>query len=140
MSRTSRIWAIAAGIAVMGALLVPASGAAAAPTAHKAGAIVNYTSVGKIRIRKHMQIFFSCAVACDATSTSTIKGLGGKISIPASGSLPAGPGVLQLTVKGVLIKLLKQRPGAFKLVNTIVATDPTTGATDTIHHTFRFKR
>jgi hypothetical protein len=140
MSRTSRIWSFAAAIAISGALLLPVSGAIAAPTAHKAGAIVNYTSVGKVKIGRHMQIFFSCAVACDATSTSTIKGLGGKITIPASGSLPAGPGVLQLTVKGVLLKLLKQRPGAFKLVNTITASDPTTGATDTIHHTFRFKR
>jgi hypothetical protein len=140
MSRMSRIWTLAAAIAVMGALLLPASGAVAAPTAQKSGAIINYTSLGKIRIKKHMNIFFNCAVPCNATSTSTIKGLGGKITIPASGSLAAGPGVLQLTIKGLLLKLMKQRPGAFKLVNKIVATDPTTGATDTIHHTFRLKR
>jgi hypothetical protein len=137
----SRIWKSAALLGVVSALLLPGSSAlAGAPVAHKSGAIINYTKTGKLKIAKHLLIYFTCAVNCDATSTSTIKGLGGRATITASGQIPAGPGVLQLTINGTLLKLMKANPGAFKVVNSINATDPATGAADSIAHTFKLKR
>jgi hypothetical protein len=35
---------------------------------------------------------------------------------------------------------MKAHPGKFRLAETLTATDPTTGATDTVSRTFRFKR
>jgi hypothetical protein len=141
MSRTSRIGRITALAAITAALLLPAADAVAkAPVAHKSGAIINYSSTGKLKLAKHMFIFFTCTVTCDANSTTIIKGLGLKLTIPASGELPPGPGTLRLTVKGALLKFMKARPGAFKIVNTITATDPSTGATDRISHRFKLKR
>jgi hypothetical protein len=142
MARMSSLGRAVAVVAIVGALLVPASNALAGsgPVAHKSGAIVNYASAGKLRVAKHIQIFFTCAVTCDATSTSIIKGLGAKITIPASAQLPPGTNVVQLTIKGVLLKAMKARPGAFKIVSRIGATDPATGATDQIARTFRVKR
>jgi hypothetical protein len=142
MSRKTRAGSLIAVVALAGVLLLPSTGAiAGGPVAHKSGAIVNYTSTGKIRVAKNMFIYFSCAVNCNATSTSTIKGLGGKVTIPASGTITAGvPAYIKLTVKGLLLKLLKAQPGAFKVINHISATDPTTGAVDNIRHTFKLKR
>jgi hypothetical protein len=143
MSRKSRFGKFAPLFLILGALLLPASSALAdgGPSAHKSGAIVNYTKTGKLKVAKHMFIYFTCSVTCDATSTTTIKGLGGKFTIPASGQIPAGiQGVLQLTIKGPLLKLMKERPGAFKLINHINVTDPATGATDQIAHSFKLKR
>jgi hypothetical protein len=129
-------------VAVVGVLLLPsASAVAGGPVAQKSGAIVNYTSTGKLKVAKNMFIYFTCAVTCDATSTTTIKGLGGKVTIPASGTVTAGvQAFIKLTVKGPLLKFLKGQPGAFKVVNHINATDPTTGAVDNISHTFKLKR
>lgn len=137
-------------VLVAGALLIPASQAAGAqmgsggdgPVAHKSGAIVNYTSTGKLKVARHMFIHFSCAVTCDATGRAVLRAPKIKIPITANGSgIPAGtPAFMEITVKGTLLKLLKAFPGRFKVVNTITAVDPTTGATDTIHHTFGFKR
>ena len=141
MSRMSRAGRIAALFATVCLLLAPASTALAdGPVAHKSGAIVNYVPIGKLKVAKKIFINFTCSVTCNLNSTSTIKGLGGRLTIPASGTLPAGSLFLQLTVKGVLLKLMKAQPGAFKIVNTINASDPATGATDTISRTFKLKR
>jgi hypothetical protein len=143
MSGKTRAGCLIAIVAVSGLLLLlpSANAAAGGPVAHKSGAIVNYTSTGKIKVAKNMYIYFSCAVNCNATSTTTIKGLGGKISIPASGPVTAGvPAFIKITIKGQLLKLLKAEPGAFKVINNISATDPATGAVDNINHTFKLKR
>src|SRR6266545_754467 len=142
MSRKTWAGCLIAIVAMAGVLLLPSANAAAGgPVAHKSGAIVNYTSTGKLKVAKNIFIYFTCAVNCNATSTSTIKGLGGKVTIPASGSVTAGvQAYIKLTVKGVLLKLLKAQPGAFKVINNISATDPTTGAVDNINHTFKLKR
>jgi hypothetical protein len=137
-----------ATLAAAGALLIPASQAmggaqiaSGGPAAHKSGAIVNYTSVGKVKVKKQMFIYFVCSVDCSATASTTIKGAGIKLTVPASGNIPANvQGFVQITPKGGLLKLLKAETGKFKLVNTITATDPTTGATDTISHAFKLKR
>jgi hypothetical protein len=140
--RKTRAGSLIAVVALAGVLLLPSTGAiAGGPVAHKSGAIVNYTSTGKLKVAKNMFIYFTCAVTCNATSNSTIKGLGGKVTIPASGTISAGTqAYIKLTVKGLLLKLLKEKPGAFKVVNNISATDPTTGAVDNINHTFKLKR
>ncbi len=142
MSRKTRAGSLIAILAVAGLMLVPSTAAVAdGPVAHKSGAIVNYTNTGKLKVAKNMFIYFTCAVNCNATSTSTIKGLGGKIRISASGTISAGvQAFIKLTVKGQLLKLLKSKPGAFKVINHIKATDPTTGAVDQISHTFKLKR
>jgi hypothetical protein len=140
-----------AALAVTAAVLLPASqaaaggaeiaGAGAGQVAHKSGAIVNYTSTGKVKIKKNMFIYFVCSVDCSATSVTKIKGPGGHITVPASGNVPANvQGFIKITPNGGLLKILKAEPSKFQLVNTITATDPTTGATDTISHAFKLKR
>ena len=47
---------------------------------------------------------------------------------------------LQITVKGALLKLMKQHPGRFHLSVTYTATDPATGAMDSVSRGFKFKR
>lgn len=141
---------MACAVMVAGALLIPASGAAGAqiasggdgPVAHKSGAIVNYTNLGKLKVARHMFIHFTCAVTCDLTGRAVIRAPKIKIPITATASGIAGgaPAFMEITVKGTLLKLLKAFPGRFKVVNTITAVDPTTGASDTIHHRFGFKR
>ncbi len=143
MSRAGKRTTLAA-LAVVGALLlVPAAQASAGdgPVATKSGAIVNYTSTAKVKIKKKMFIYFACNIDCSLTSTTKIKGPGGHITVSASGVLTAGvQGFLRITPNGNLLKLLKANPGKFRLVNTIVATDPTTGAQDKIQHSFKLKR
>ncbi len=142
MSRKSRIGSFVAALAVTGVLLIPASGAAAdGPVAHKSGAIVNWVTKGKVRIRKHIQPVAVCSVACNVTGTGVLKGLGARIPFGDSGSF--GPNEffgLALIVKGKALKTIKQNAGKFKLTETLIATDPTTGATDKISRAFRLKR
>jgi hypothetical protein len=135
-------------LVVAGALLIPASQAGAGamasgdgPVAHKSGAIVNFLPAGKIRVKKHFQPLALCSVNCNVTGTAVLKGLGGKSTITDSSSFPANqPFGLQITVKGALLKLMKANPGRFHLSETYTATDPTTGATDTVSRSFKFKR
>jgi hypothetical protein len=88
-----------------------------------------------------MFIYFTCAVTCNASSNTTIKGLGGKVTIPASGTVTPGvTAFIKLTVNGVLLKLMKAEPGRFRVTNQITATDPTTGAVDNISRGFKLKR
>ena len=142
MSRMSRIWSFAAAVAVIGALLVPASSAVASgPVAHKSGAIINYTSTGKLKVGKRIEIKVVCAVNCDVTSTTVIKGPGFKTTSSVSGGLTAGvAGGPFFKPNGPLLKAIKADTGKWRLANTITATDPATGATDTISHTFKLKR
>jgi hypothetical protein len=138
-------------LAVTGALLIPASQASAGgaqiasggdgPIATKSGAIVNFMPAGKIRVKKRFQPLAVCSINCNVTGTAVLKGLGGKATITDTGSFPAGqPFGLQIRVKGELLKLMKASPGRFHLAETYTATDPLTGATDTVSRTFAFKR
>src|SRR5690348_1614419 len=128
MSRKSRRGTIAAAIAVSGALLLPAAGAVAAPTAHKSGAIVNYTTTGKLKIAKKIVVPFVCSVNCDVVSTLKIKGPFVKGSDTEQGSLQAGA-IAGHFIKpsGTLKKLMLANPGRYKLVSHVTATDPATG-------------
>jgi hypothetical protein len=132
-----------ASIAVAAALLLPASSALAGdgPVATKSGAIVNFVTTGKIKVAKHFQPLAVCSVNCDVTGTAVLKGMGGRATITDTGSFPANQTFgLSITVKGQLLKLMKANPGKFRLAETYSATDPSTGATDTISQNFKFRR
>jgi hypothetical protein len=139
-----------AAVLAVGALLIPASQAGAGahiasagggPVATKSGAIVNFVPAGKLRVRKQIQPLAVCSVNCDVTGTAVLKGLGGKANITDSGSFLANqPFGLRITIKGFLLKLMKQHPGRFHLSVTYSATDPATGATDSVSRGFKFKR
>ena len=141
MSRKSRIWSLAAAVAVIGALLLPVAGAAGSPAAHKSGAIINYLTTGKLKIGKKIIVPFVCSVNCDVVSTLKIKGPFVKGSDTETGSLQAGVAAGHfIKPSGTLLKLLKASPGRYKIVSHIRATDPATGATDPIAHSFKLKR
>jgi hypothetical protein len=141
MSRMSRIGTFAAAVAVVGALLLPATGASAAPTAHKSGAIVNYLSTAKIKIAKTMTVPVVCSVDCNVVSTLKIKGPFVKGADKEHGTLTAGVAAGHfIKPSGPLLKLLKASPGRYKLVSHITATDLATGAVDKIAHAFKLKR
>jgi hypothetical protein len=149
MSRAGKRTTFAA-LAVAGALLIPAAPAAAGahiakggdgPIATKSGAIVNFLPAGKLRVAKRFQPLAVCSINCNVTGTAVLKGMGGKATITDSGSFEANqPFGLQIRVKGVLLKLMKANPGKFRLNVTYTATDPTTGATDTVSRPYKFKR
>jgi hypothetical protein len=151
MSRRARTRTTMAALAVTAAVLLPTSQAAASgaeiasagngPVATKSGAIVNWVSGFKLKVSKRIQPLAVCSVNCDVTGTATLKGLGGKASFSDSGSFQAGQLFgLYVVVKGGLLKLMKRYPGRFHLSETLTATDPTTGAVDSISRTFKFKR
>ena len=150
MSRAGKRTTIIA-LAACAALLVPASQAGAGgaelaaagegPIAQKSGAIVNWQSGFKLRVARRIQPLAVCAVNCTVTGTGVLKGMGGRATFSDSGSFTAGQLFgLYVTVKGSLLRLMKAFPGRFRLNETLTATDPTTGAVDTISRTFRFKR
>jgi len=141
MTRMSRIGRTSALIAVGGMLLVPASGLAGGPVATKSGAIINYTTTGKLKVRKSITIPVVCSVNCQVTSTVVVKGPGFKLHNTVSGTLQAGvPGGHIIKPNGPLLKSMKADTGKFRLVSHMTATDVSTGATDAIAHTFRLKR
>jgi hypothetical protein len=139
-----------AALLVVGALLIPASQAGAGahmasggdgPVATKSGAIVNFVPAGKLRVRRQIQPLAVCSVNCDVTGTVVLKGMGGKANITDSGAFLANqPFGLRITVKGFLLRLMKDHPGRFHLSVTYSATDPATGATDSVSRGFKFKR
>jgi hypothetical protein len=132
---------VAAAVAIVGALLLPATGAVATPTAHKSGAIINYSTTGKLRIGKRIIVPFICSVNCDVVSTLTVKGPFVHGSDTEQGSLTANvPAGHFIKPSGGLLRLMKASPGRYKLISHITATDPATGGTDAIAHTFRLKR
>ena len=141
MGRTSRIGSFAAAVALIGALLLPASGAAGSPTAHKSGAIINYVTTGKLRIAKRIIVPIVCSVNCDVVSSLKLKGPFVKGTDVEQGSLQAGvPAGHFIKPSGPLLKLLKASPGRYKVISNVTATDPATGATDQIAHSFKLKR
>jgi hypothetical protein len=141
MSRMSRIGTVIAAVAVIGALLLPVSTAVSAPTAHKSGAIVNYLTTGKIRIKKKLIVPFQCAVTCNVVSFLKLKGPFVKGSDTQSATLAGGqPAGHFLKPSGPLQQVMRSMPGRYKLISRITATDPTTGAVDQIAHTFKLKR
>ena len=141
MGRMSRIWSFGAAIAVVGALLLPASGAVGAPSAHQSGALINYLTTGKLRIGKRIIVPFQCSVNCNVVSFLKLKGPFVKGSDTEQGSLQAGvPAGHFIKPSGTLLKLLKASPGRYKIVSRVTATDPATGATEQIAHGFKLKR
>lgn len=150
MSRRAGTRTTFAALVVTAALLMPASQAAAGahiaragdgPVATKSGAIVNFLPAGKLKVAKTFQPLAMCSINCDVTGTAVIKGFGLKLPVTDSGSFAANqPFGLKVTVKGELLKLMKQKPGKFRLNVTYTATDPTTGAMDTVSRPYKFKR
>jgi hypothetical protein len=117
------------------------AGAGEGPIAQKSGAIVNWQSGLKLRVTRRIQPLAVCAVNCTVTGTGVLKGMGGRATFSDNGSFTAGQLFgLYVTVKGSLLRLMKASPGRFRLNETLTATDPTTGAVDTISRTFKFKR
>jgi hypothetical protein len=150
MSRAGKRTTIAV-LAACAALLLPASQAAAGgaelasagdgPIAQKSGAIVNWVSGFKLRVSRRIQPLAVCAVACDVTGTGVLKGMGGRATFSDSGSFVAGQLFgLYVTIPRPLLRLMNAFPGRFRLSETLTATDPATGAVDTISRGFRFKR
>ena len=139
-----------AALVVGGVLLVPVSQAGAGaqiasggngPIATKSGAIVNFVPAGKLTIAKHFQPLAVCSVDCSVTGTAVLKGMGAKATISDTGSFAANQTFgLQITVKGELLKAMKAHPGKFRLNVTYTATDPATGAMDSVSRPFKFKR
>jgi hypothetical protein len=142
MSRMSRIGRIAALLAVAGALLLPSSTAlAGGPAATKSGALINYLTTGKLKVAKRIVVPFQCAVQCNVVSSLSVKGPGIKGTDTESGTLQAGvPAGHFIKPNGPLLRAMKASPGRFKLVSSVNATDPATGATDAIAHAFKLKR
>jgi hypothetical protein len=142
VARVSRIWSIAAVLAVAGALLLPTSSAlAGGPVATKSGALINYLTTGRLKIGKKIIVPFQCAVNCNVVSSVTVKGPGIHTTDTESGSLQAGvPSGHFIKPNGPLKKAMRAAPGRFKLISRVNATDPATGATDSISHAFRLKR
>jgi hypothetical protein len=126
-----------------GLLLLPGTAAAGggAPIATKSGALVNYTSTGKLKIGKRITIFVVCSANCNVDTTTVVKGPGFKQSAEVSGPLSAGvPGGPFFKPNGQLLRDMKAQPGRFRVNSTVTATDPATGATETISRSFRLKR
>lgn len=143
MGRRSRIGTMATLGAVVGALLMTGSTALASggPVATKSGALINYVTTGKLRIGKKIEIDAVCSVDCNVRSHSVIVGPRFKDKLNVSGPLTAGvPGGPILLPNGPLLSAMKSSPGRFKIQNTLTATDPATGASDKISHTFKLKR
>jgi hypothetical protein len=135
------MWRAAALISVLGVLLVPASSVAGAPVATKSGALINYTTTGKLKVAKSITIPVVCSANCQVNSTLTVKGPGFKITNTVAGPLTAGvPGGHVIKPNGPLLKSMKAETGKFRLVSHMTATDTTTGATDSISHSFRLKK
>jgi hypothetical protein len=142
MVRVSRIGSFAAVFAIAAALLIPGSSAlAGGPVATKSGALINYLTAGKIRIGKKIIVPFQCTADCNVVSSITVKGPGVKVTDTESGALKAGvPSGHFIKPNGPLKKAMRARPGRFKLISHVQATDPLTGTIDTISHAFGVKR
>ena len=140
-----------AALLVAGALLIPASQAMAGgalkasadsgPVATKSGFVVNFEPAGKLIVGRHFQPLATCTVDCNVTGTAVLKGMGGRATISDSGSFAAHqPFGLRVSVKGLLLRLMKDHPGRFRLNVTYTATDPVGGGTESISRGYKFKR
>jgi hypothetical protein len=82
-------------------------------------------TTGKIKIAKRIQILLVCSQDCNVTSSSRIKGPGVNLPGTVSGPLQAGvPGGPFFKPNGALLKALRARPGAYKLVNKSARSTP----------------
>jgi hypothetical protein len=134
--RTARAVAIA-GIAA--AMMVPAA-ATAGPTATKSGVLINYVGPAKLKVAKKIQVTLVCSANCNVQSTTTVKGPGFRDSFDVSGPLTANvPGGPFFNPNGPLLKQMKDEAGKFKVISSATATDPVTGAVETISRAFRLK-
>jgi hypothetical protein len=144
MTRTSRIGSIAACLAIALLLLLPATGAVAGdgPVAHKSGTLINFVTTGKLRAARVIQPLAMCSASCTVTGTAVLKGLGARGTLSASGGPFAAnePFGLAIRVSKSFAKVLRQFPGRFRMNQTLTATDTTTGQTESVSRTFRFKR
>jgi hypothetical protein len=140
-----------AALLVAGALLIPASQAMAGgalkasaddgPIATKSGFLVNFVPAGKLIVARHFQPLATCTVDCSVTGVAVLKGMGGKATISDSGTFAANqPFGLRITVKGLLLKLMKAHPGRFRLNVTYTATAATNGGTESVSRGYKFKR
>jgi hypothetical protein len=142
-----RIKGLTTGIVVaalaLGLLLLPGTAAAGGdgPIATKSGALVNYVSTGKLKIAKKITILVVCSANCNVDTITVVKGPRFKQRANVSGPLPAGvPGGPFFKPNGQLLREMKAQPGKFRVNSTVTATDPATGATETIARSFRLKR
>src|SRR5262245_49682277 len=105
---------------------MPAATAVAdGPVATKSGALINYVSLGKLKIAKKIQILVVCSAACNVTSTSTVKGPGFTQPVQVSGGLQANvPGGPFFQPNGALLKSMKASPGKYKITSSLTATNP----------------
>jgi hypothetical protein len=150
LKRTALVVAVAAALAVPAQVAAaPAASesglltaqAAAGPTATKAGVLINYSNTGKLRIGKKIAITLVCSANCNVQTTTVVKGPKFKDSFDVSGPLTAGvPGGPFFEPNGPLLKQMKDTPGRFRVNSTATATDPATGAVETISRGFRLKR
>jgi hypothetical protein len=151
MNWKSRLSGIAVVVALIVTLSLPVAGAAGqavtadgpsdGPVAHKAGAVVNYATQGKIKVARTVGVSFVCSVACSVTSTLTIKG-----PIPGSDTqtatdVPAGQLLTHyVNLNKNALGFVREHLRKFRVVSTVTATDATTGGVDTLAQTFRLKR
>jgi hypothetical protein len=144
---------VIAALAICAALVLPVSNAMAGgaglastgdgPVATKgqAPSLISWVSGFKLRVAKRIQPLAVCSVPCNVSGSGVLKGFGGRAPFADSGSFQPGQLFgLYVTVKGDLLKLMKASPGKFKISETLTATDPATGATQTVSRTFRLKR
>ncbi len=143
MVRGTRIGKVAGLLAVIGCLVLPVSSANAGggPVATKSGALINYVSTAKLKISKKIEILVVCSANCNVDATSTVKGPGFNQTVHVSGPLTANvPGGPFFQPNGPLLKSMRATPGKFRIISSLTATNPATGAIDTISNTFRLKR
>jgi len=128
-------------IVLAGALSLPGSSVAGGPVATKSGALINYVTTAKLKVRRSITIPVVCSANCQVTSNVRIKGPGIRLNNVVTGQLSAGvPGGHVIKPNGPLLASMKANPGRFRLVSHMTATDMSSGATDAIAHSFRLKR
>jgi len=125
-----------------GGLRAPAVSAADGPIATKSGAVVNYVTTGKIKIRRRIEVSFVCSVQCSLTSSLLIKGPGARLS-DVETATDVAPGLVLthfFKFSKRAVAFIKANASKFRVVSRVSATDAATGAPDTISHSFRLKR
>lgn len=143
MVRGTRIGKVAGLLAVLACLALPVSSASAGggPVATKSGTLIHYASGYSLKISKRIEILVVCTANCNVDATSTVKGPGFNKTVHVSGSLNANvAGGPFFQPNSALLKSMKAKPGKFRIISSVTATDATTGATDAVSATFTLKR
>jgi hypothetical protein len=143
MMRGTRIGKVAGLLAVVACLALPVSSANAGggPVATKSGTLVHYASGYSLKVSKRIEILLVCTANCNVNATSTIKGPGFNQTVNVSGALNANvPGGPFFQPNSALLKSMKAKPGKFRIISNVTATDATTGAVDSISVVFKLKR